>query len=109
MPILCVRWLPQDVCVKKDFDDLYSKITDTGREMRVVHGGVVELSYQPVPTARHLALAHHPFGTSPVPEKQTPAEQDAVAAAHEQVHSSFYLAMRTIKIYLIVNLSVITD
>jgi len=61
------------VCVKKDFDDLYNKITDDGRELKVIHGGVVEVTYQPVPTARNITLQEYPFG-APEPEKPAPTE-----------------------------------
>jgi len=75
--------LLQDVCVKKDFDDLYNKITDEGRELKVVHGGVVEVTYQPLPSARNITLQEYPFG-APLPEKQAPTEQEAPAEAPVQ-------------------------
>jgi len=87
------------VCVKKDFDDLYNKITDDGRELRVIHGGVVEVTYQPVPSARNITLQENPFGT-PESEKQAPTQQEvseAPAPTQEdaqpaQVYSYFYLS-----------------
>ena len=65
----------QDVCVKIDFDDLYNKITDDGRELRVIHGGVVEVTYQPVSSARNITLSENPFGTQ-LPVKPAPAQPD---------------------------------
>jgi len=87
---LAVCWLLQDVCVKKDFDDLYNKIIDDGRELKVIHGGVVEVTYQPVPSVRNNTLSEYPFGT-PLQEKQAPAvQQDApVPTQDRQVWFSF--------------------
>jgi len=83
----------QDVCVKKDFDDLYNKMTDGGRQLKVIHGGVVEVTYQPVKTTRDITFADHPFGITqlPAPETQTPTEQDTAAPTHEdaQVRTGF--------------------
>ena len=72
------------MCVKKDFDDLYYTITDSGRELKVIHGGVIEVSYQPVPTTRHVRLVENPFGIQ-LPEKQAPAAQEDEAMALPQV------------------------
>jgi len=59
----------QDVCVKKDFDDLFNEIVDNERELKVIHGGVVEVSYQPVQTARNV-INTNPFIIR-LPEQQT--------------------------------------
>ena len=97
----CSMCLVQDVCVKKDFDDLYSKMTEDGaRELQVIHGGVVELSYQPLSTARDLTSTVHPFSTEQAPappatDEPAAAEQDAEAAPAAledeptQVHGKF--------------------
>ena len=72
-------------------------MTDEGRELKVIHGGVVELSYQPVRTARAaVTLADHPFGTTSqtaAPDTQAPAEQAAAGLTQQdaQVQSRFYL------------------
>ena len=77
------------MCVKKDFDDLYYTLTDAGRELKVIHGGVVEVTYQPVPTARNITLKENPFA-SPVPEKPAPIQQD-VAPAPEDIIQVWFL------------------
>jgi len=83
------------VCVKKDFDDLYNKIIDGDepRELTVIHGGVVEVTYQPVRTVRDLTVTEHPFITTQPPQ---PEQQEAAAATATQegtqVHSSPCLA-----------------
>jgi len=74
-------WL-QDVCVKKDFDELYNKLGDEGRELKVIHGGVVEVTYQPVPSTRDITLQEFPFGAPPPPPP--PPEQPEVPAEHEE-------------------------
>ena len=70
------------MCVKKDFDDLYNSIVDSERQLTVVHGGVVEVAYRPVTTAKDLTLVH-PYST-PLPDKQEPAaaqpEEEAALA-----------------------------
>jgi len=73
------------VCVKKDFDDLYNKLTDEGRELKVIHGGVVEVSYQPVTSARNITHVEHPFGVQLPQEKPAPEpEQHEVPALTTQ-------------------------
>jgi len=71
----CVAEL-QDVCVKNDFDDLYIKLTDAGRELKVIHGGVVGVSYQPVTSVRHITNTQHPFGAQALQKPQPQAPQD---------------------------------
>ena len=75
----------QDVCVKKDFDDLYNKLTDEGRELKIIHGGVVEVSYRPVPTTRNITHTDHPFGVHVPPKKPAsePEQQEAAATAKQ--------------------------
>ena len=81
----------QDVCVKKDFDDLYNKLTDEGRELKVIHGGVVEVSHQPVTTARNITHIEHPFGVQLPQQKPAPEpEQQEVLAPTTQEETQVY-------------------
>ena len=72
--------------MRKDFDDLYNSMSDAGRELGVVHGGVVQLGYQPLASARDFTLGAHPFAVK-VPPKQATV-QTAETVQDTQVHSS---------------------
>ena len=74
--------------MKKEFEELYNNITDAGRELKVIHGGVVEVAYQPVPSVRDNTLTDNPF-IRLLPQPEAPVEQEAPEPTQEdtQVYS----------------------